>query len=70
MCFVRQVFESRFGFDMVDFGAILDDGSVSTGEWKMFAGHRLRAEVVYFKAEMTDEAAFSYSVPGCGVCHG
>jgi hypothetical protein len=64
------VFESRFGFDMVDFGAILDDGSVSTGEWKMFAGHRLRAEVVYFKAEMTDEAAFSYSVPGCGVCHG
>eukprot|EP00959_Pyramimonas_sp_CCMP1952_P226066 4727440-Pyramimonas_sp.AAC.7 len=39
-------------------------GTIDTGEWLIFKGHRLRAPLVYFKAELTDEAAFSYSVPG------
>jgi hypothetical protein len=42
---------------------------VHTGEWLIFKGHRMKAPLTYFKAEMTDEAAFSYSVPGIGVAH-
>lgn len=65
----KMVFESRFGFDMVDFGEELPDGTIHTGEWLIFKGHRMKAKLVYFKAEMTDEAAFSYSVPGMGIVH-
>ncbi|KAK3257036.1 hypothetical protein CYMTET_33859 [Cymbomonas tetramitiformis] len=66
----KMVFESRFGFDMVDFGEVDENGEVSVGGWALFSGAQLKAPLVYFKAEMVDESAFSFSLPTFGTCHG
>lgn len=66
----KMVFESRFGFDMIDFGEVDENGEVSVGAWTIFSGARLKAPLVFFMAEMIEESAFSFSVSGMGRCHG